>query len=118
VFYRQLHPSQFVSLTKTVLEFFLKYPTYPALGYSANFGFAAFVVLVMQIITGFFLSLHYIAYAEISFNLLEHIMRDVNYGWLLRYLHANGASFFFFIVFIHMSRGLYYQSYLGYRRDT
>ena len=73
-------PSQFVFLSKSLLDFFFKYPTYPALGYTANFGFAAFIVLILQIVTGFFLSLHYIAFSEISFNLLEHIMRDVNYG--------------------------------------
>jgi ubiquinol-cytochrome c reductase cytochrome b subunit len=75
-----MHPSQFSNLFWSTLGFFFKYPTYPALGYAANFGFVAFIVLLMQIITGFFLSFHYVAFSEVSFNLLEHIMRDVNNG--------------------------------------
>lgn len=62
--------------------------------------------------------MHYIAHADLAFNSVEQIMREVNNGWLLRYLHANGASFFFICIFAHMIRGLYYESYAGLRRDT
>jgi len=72
----------------------------------------SFLFLVLQIITGIFLAMHYIPSADLAFLSVEHIMRDVNYGWLVRYLHANGASFFFLMVYIHMSRGLYFGSFL------
>lgn len=65
----------------------------------------------MQMITGIALAMHYNPHIMDAFNSVEHIMRDVNNGWLLRYIHANGASAFFFIVYLHMSRGLYYGSY-------
>jgi quinol-cytochrome oxidoreductase complex cytochrome b subunit len=55
--------------------------------------------------------MHYVAHADLAFNAVEHIMRDVNYGWAVRYAHANGASMFFIIVYIHIARGLYYGSY-------
>ena len=66
----------------------------------------------IQIITGIFLAMYYIPNADLAFYSVEHIMRDVNYGWFLRYMHANGASFFFIVVYIHMFRGLYYSSYI------
>ena len=62
--------------------------------------------------------MHYVAHADLAFVSVEQIMRDVNYGWLLRYLHANGASFFFMCVYVHMLRALYYGSYFGSRKDT
>ena len=65
----------------------------------------------MQIVTGIVLAMHYTPHADMAFNSVEHIMRDVNYGWLLRYLHSNGASMFFIAVYIHMFRGMYYGSY-------
>ena len=68
-------------------------------------------MLVAQIVTGIVLAMHYVPNATMAFNSVEHIMRDVNYGWLIRYLHANGASMFFLAVYIHMFRGLYYGSY-------
>lgn len=68
--------------------------------------------LVMQIVTGVFLAMHYAAHVDVAFASIEHIMRDVNYGWLMRYAHANGASMFFVLVYIHMYRGLYYGSYM------
>ena len=63
------------------------------------------------IITGVVLVMHYTPHVDLAFSSIEHIMRDVNYGWLIRYAHANGASFFFIAVYIHMFRGLYYGSY-------
>ena len=68
-------------------------------------------MLVAQIVTGIVLAMHYTPHVDLAFNSVEGIMRDVNYGWLLRYLHANGASMFFFAVYIHIFRGLYYGSY-------
>lgn len=66
-----------------------------------------------QILTGLFLSMHYSPSVTQAFASLEHIMRDVNSGWLLRYLHANGASIFFIALYLHMARGLYYRSYVS-----
>jgi len=68
--------------------------------------------LALQIITGIFLAMHYTPHIDYAFSSVEHIMRDVNYGWLIRYMHANGASFFFIVVYLHMFRGLYYGSYM------
>ena len=76
-----------------------------------NFGIYALVCLVVQVLTGLFLSMHYVANINIAFVSVEHIMRDVNYGWLLRYTHANGASMFFLVTYFHIFRGLYYNSY-------
>ncbi len=82
------------------------------LNYFWNFGSLAGLCLVLQLITGIFLAMHYVSNADTAFNSVEHIMRDVNKGWLLRYLHANGASFFFFVVYIHIFRGLHYISFI------
>lgn len=68
--------------------------------------------MALQIVTGIFLAMHYVPHADLAFLSVEHIMRDVNYGWLLRYLHANGASFFFLAVYIHIFRNLHYVSFL------
>lgn len=76
-----------------------------------NFGVLAGVALMIQIITGIVLAMHYSAHVTTAFDSIEHIMRDVNSGWLIRYLHMNGASFFFIVVYIHIFRGLYYGSY-------
>jgi len=81
------------------------------ISYLWNFGSLLGVCLVVQIVTGIFLAMHYAAHVDLAFSSVEHIMRDVNYGWLLRYLHANGASMFFVMVYIHIARGLYYGSY-------
>ena len=81
------------------------------LNYFWTFGGILSFMLVVQIITGIVLVMHYTPHTSLAFNSVEHIMRDVNYGWLLRYVHANGASMFFIAVYIHMMRGLYYGSY-------
>lgn len=78
-----------------------------------SFGFSALVCLILQIISGIFLAMHYIPSADLAFSSIEHIMRDVRHGWFLRYLHANGASMFFLIVYIHISRGIFYTSFLN-----
>lgn len=76
-----------------------------------NFGSLLGLCLIIQIITGLFLAMHYTANVELAFNRVIHICRDVNYGWLIRNLHANGASFFFVCLYIHVGRGIYYGSY-------
>ena len=69
------------------------------------------VTLGLQIMTGLFLAMNYTPHIDHAFDSIEHIMRDVSFGWLLRYLHANGASMIFFLIYAHMARGIYYQSY-------
>ena len=81
------------------------------ISYLWNFGFTLAFVLAVQIATGIFLAMHYCAHVDLAFISVEHIMRDVNYGWLIRYAHANGGSMFFIAVYIHIGRGLYYGSY-------
>jgi len=81
------------------------------LSYWWNFGSIAGIALVVQILSGLFLSMHYVANTELAFNSVEHIMRDVRYGWLIRYIHAVGASMFFVALYAHIARSLYYGSY-------
>jgi ubiquinol-cytochrome c reductase cytochrome b/c1 subunit len=90
---------------------FVAYPTPRNLNYWWTFGAILSVMLGLQILTGVVLAMHYTPYADLAFKSVESIMRDVNYGWLLRNMHASGASMFFFAVYIHMFRGLYYGSY-------
>ena len=90
---------------------FIVYPTPRNLNYWWTFGAILTFMLTAQIATGIVLAMHYTPEATMAMNSTESIMRDVNYGWLLRYLHADGASLFFFAVYIHMFRGLYYGSY-------
>jgi ubiquinol-cytochrome c reductase cytochrome b/c1 subunit len=87
------------------------YPTPRNLNYWWNFGSLAGIILVIMIVTGVVLAMHYTPNSDLAFDSVERIMRDVNYGWLLRYIHMNGASMFFLIVYIHLFRGLYYGSY-------
>ncbi|MCM8729461.1 cytochrome bc complex cytochrome b subunit [Hephaestia sp. GCM10023244] len=87
------------------------YPVPRNLNYFWNFGVLAGLALAIQIVTGIVLAMHYAADADIAFLSVEHLMRDVNAGWLLRYVHATGASMFFIVVYIHLFRGLYYGSY-------
>ncbi len=81
------------------------------LSYLWNFGSLLGTCLIIQILTGVFLAMHYQPHVDFAFNSVEHIMRDVNAGWILRYTHANVASFFFIFVYAHIARGLYYSSY-------
>jgi ubiquinol-cytochrome c reductase cytochrome b subunit len=87
------------------------YPVPRNLNYFWNFGVLAGAALMIQIVTGVVLAMHYAANGAIAFDSVEHIMRDVNNGWLLRYAHATGASMFFVVVYIHIFRGLYFGSY-------
>lgn len=91
------------------------YPAPANLPYVYNFGVFSLVCLAIQLITGIILVMHYVPNIDLAFASVEHIMRDVNYGWLLRYMHANGASVFFIVVYIHIFRGMYYGSYLNPR---
>lgn len=87
------------------------YPSPSNLNYLWSFGSCAGICLVIQILTGIFLAMHYTPHVDYAFYSVEHIMRDVNGGWFLRYSHANGASMFFIVTYIHMFRSLYYGSY-------
>ena len=92
-------------------ESVLQYPTPKNLNYWFTFGGILTFMLAVQIVTGIVLAMHYVPHETQAFNSVEHIMRDVNYGWLLRYAHSNGASMFFIAVYVHIFRGLYYGSY-------
>jgi len=100
------------SLFSFVNNHIIDYPTPINLNYFYGFGSLAGIMLVIQILTGIFLAMHYTPHIDLAFNSVEHIMRDVNNGWLMRYTHANGASFFFIVVYVHIFRGLYYGSYI------
>jgi len=86
-------------------------PVASNISYLWNFGSLLGLCLILQILTGIFLAMHYTPNVELAFNSVEHIMRDVNSGWLMRYTHANVASFFFIFVYAHIGRNLYYGSY-------
>lgn len=98
-------------LSNFLYEFAILYPTPSNLSYFWNFGFLALICLVFQILTGVILAMHYTPHVDLAFLSIEHIMRDVNYGYFLRYAHANGASAFFFIVYVHVLKGLYFGSF-------
>jgi ubiquinol-cytochrome c reductase cytochrome b subunit len=87
------------------------YPVPRNLNYMWNFGVLAGFCLVLQLVTGIVLAMHYAANAGVAFSSVEHIMRDVNWGWALRYAHANGASAFFAVIYLHIFRGFFYSSY-------
>jgi quinol-cytochrome oxidoreductase complex cytochrome b subunit len=93
----------------------IDYPTPINLNYLWSFGSTAGLCLGIQIITGIFLAMHYTPHIDMAFSSVEHIMRDVSNGWLIRYLHANGASMFFIVVYAHIFRGLYFGSYMNPR---
>jgi len=93
-----------------------RYPTPVNISYLWNFGSLAGICLIIQIITGVCLAMSYTPHMDYAFSSIEHIMRDVQYGWLLRYVHFNGASMFFLIVFLHIFRGIYYGSFAYPRR--
>ncbi len=100
------------SLGSLIQNHLVDYPTPLSLTYFWGFGSVAGLLLAVQIITGLFLTFHYAASTQLAFDVMEHIMRDVNYGWLLRFTHCNGASFFFLVVYAHIGRAFYYGSFL------
>lgn len=91
------------------------YPTPITLTYAWSFGALAGICLVIQMLSGIFLAMHYTPNIDLAFSSVEYIMRDVNNGWFIRYVHANGASMFFIVVYFHIFRGLYYGSYMAPR---
>nr|YP_009515660.1 cytochrome b [Kaloula verrucosa]AXQ37384.1 cytochrome b [Kaloula verrucosa] len=104
---RKTHP-----LLKIINSAFIDLPAPANLSSWWNFGSLLGICLIAQIATGLFLAMHYTADTSMAFSSVAHICRDVNYGWLLRNLHANGASFFFICIYLHIGRGLYYGSYM------
>lgn len=102
-------------LLSVVNDHLVDYPTPSNLNYMWSFGSLAGICLLIQILSGIFLAMHYTPHVDLAFASVEHIMRDVEGGWFLRYLHANGASMFFIVVYLHILRGLYYGSYASPR---
>jgi ubiquinol-cytochrome c reductase cytochrome b subunit len=102
-------------LVSTLNEHLIEYPSPSNLTYWWGFGSLAGICLLIQILSGIFLAMHYTPHVDLAFASVEHIMRDVEGGWFLRYLHANGASMFFIVVYFHLFRGLYYGSYASPR---
>nr|CCG55089.1 putative apocytochrome b [Lachancea kluyveri] len=94
-----------------VNSYMIDSPQPSSINYWWNLGSLLALCLVIQICTGIFLAMHYSSNIELAFSSVEHIMRDVQFGWLIRYMHANGASFFFICMYIHIGKGLYYGSY-------
>lgn len=112
--FRFIDKMRFINVSvvvKVFYEFFFSYPTPMNLLYIWNFGVYSLFRLIVQMVTGVFLAMHYIPDQTLAFFSIEHIMRDVSFGWLLRYIHANGASMFFIVVYIHLFRGLYFSSF-------
>nr|AGK38168.1 cytochrome b [Ziphius cavirostris] len=104
---RKTHP-----LMKIINNAFIDLPTPSNISSWWNFGSLLGLCLIMQILTGLFLAMHYTPDTTTAFSSVAHICRDVNYGWIIRYLHANGASMFFICLYAHIGRGLYYGSYI------
>nr|AJP33429.1 apocytochrome b [Araucaria heterophylla]QJH91762.1 apocytochrome b [Araucaria heterophylla]QXE43704.1 apocytochrome b [Araucaria cunninghamii] len=98
-------------ILSTLNQHLIDYPTPSNISYWWGFGSLAGICLAIQIVTGVFPAMHYTPHVDLAFNSVEHIMRDVEGGWLLRYMHANGASMFSIVVYLHIFRGLYYASY-------
>uniref|UniRef100_A0A7S6UAY7 Cytochrome b n=1 Tax=Dermestes ater TaxID=1546019 RepID=A0A7S6UAY7_9COLE len=98
-------------MTKIINSSLVDLPTPSNISAWWNFGSLLGLCLVIQIVTGLFLAMHYCPNIELAFNSVAHICRDVNYGWMIRTLHANGASFFFICLYLHVGRGIYYGSY-------
>nr|AZL93114.1 cytochrome b [Aulacus sinensis] len=99
------------SLTLIIYNSLISLPTPLNISYWWNFGSLLGICLLMQIITGLFLSMHYSPHLSIAFNSIIHIMHNVNYGWIMRYIHLNGATFFFICIYMHIGRNLYYNSF-------
>nr|AHB39771.1 cytochrome b [Scotophilus nigrita] len=104
---RKSHP-----LLKIINNSFIDLPTPSSISSWWNFGSLLGICLAIQILTGLFLAMHYTSDTMTAFSSVTHICRDVNYGWVLRYIHANGASMFFICLYLHIGRGLYYGSYM------
>nr|AHZ45069.1 cytochrome b [Saimiri sciureus] len=108
---RKTHP-----LTKIINNSFIDLPTPSNISFWWNLGSLLGACLIIQIVTGLFLAMHYTPDTQTAFSSVAHITRDVNHGWMIRYMHTNGASMFFMCLFLHIGRGLYYGSFLS--RET
>ena len=117
VMVKSLFPINWKRLNKNYLlalvsSHIIYYPSPITLTYAWSFGALAGICLVIQMLSGIFLAMHYTPHIDLAFSSVEYIMRDVNNGWFIRYVHANGASMFFIVVYCHIFRGLYYGSYM------
>jgi ubiquinol-cytochrome c reductase cytochrome b subunit len=101
------------ALPMVVHNHIVDYPSPININYWWSFGSLAGLFFAFQILTGIFLAMHYTPEIAFAFDSIEHIMRDVRGGWLLRYLHSNGASMIFIMLYIHIGKGLYFRSYVG-----
>ena len=110
-FFRKMRLLKSHPLLRLANSYLVDSPQPVNLSYLWNFGSLLAFCLIIQIVTGVTLAMHYNPSVAEAFNSVEHIMRDVNNGWLIRYLHANTASAFFFLVYLHIGRGIYYGSY-------
>lgn len=103
-------------IQSNIVDFILKHAkNYPApltLNLSWAFGSLSMLALIIQILTGFWLTMHYVPKVDSAFNFVEHAMRDVNAGYIIRYTHANGASFYFVCLYCHIFRSLYYKTFI------
>lgn len=113
--YNNFNPSMSIRNKSVLVKLFynmgINYLAPSGLTYFWNFGSLALLSLVIQIVTGVFLAMYYTGHVDLAFDSVEHIMRDIKLGWFIRYTHANGASMFFAVVYLHMLRGLYFGSY-------
>lgn len=115
-FINNLSDSRFVFFNSSlvfrlIVNHLVYYPTPKNLNYIWSFGSLAGVFFAIQILTGIFLAMHYVPHVDLAFLSVEHIMRDVEFGWLIRYLHSNGASMIFVFLYLHIAKGLYFRSY-------
>ena len=103
------------SISNTFAQHILYYPTPIAINYAWSFGSLVGLFFALQIITGVFLAMHYTPHVDFAFQSVEHIMTNVNYGYFIRYMHSNGASMIFILMYLHIARSLYFRSYTGKR---
>lgn len=115
--FSKIFERNFFSFPKKLFDVFLNnlrfYPAQLNLSYWWSLGSLAGICLLIQIISGLFLAMHYIPHPDFAFESVEHIMRDVPYGWLIRYVHSNGASLMFIVLYLHIAKALFLKSYVG-----
>jgi len=104
--------SKYFILIEIILSHLKSYSTPISLNYNWSFGALTGIFLIIQVVSGIFLSLHYVGAVNVAFENMEYIMREVNNGWLMRYIHANSASFFFICMYAHILRAIFYKSYM------
>ena len=104
------------SISQVIANHIFFYPTPGNFSYAYSFGSIVGIFFVLQLLSGIFLAMHYISDINHAFASVVHIVNDVKYGYLMRYVHANGASMIFILLYLHIARGLYFRSYTGARR--